>query len=269
MNTSQKLHNAARSYCIDRDAYWRAEYHALMDRGADRAGSEYTDKAYDMFPRYNILSAILTDIERLDSDALPELAEMAELLILSGHTAQSIFTEKSGSDIRSAAIADERQRFADVIAKWLSNSIPDISPLPYRRVLSDAEVQALWKRVEARWGTRGSYFYPLAESTDPSLIAFDATAFYRHLPPASLQNILRAQGTSRLFELREYGDNNYQLSVDAWDPYYGVWGEGFWFTDTLDWIMYASHEDSVTTGGILTDAVVAKWPEAKQHPWNI
>jgi hypothetical protein len=267
MNTSQKLLNAARLYCMNRHAHWCAKYQAINDQGGARFGHGYTDKAYDTFPRYNVLDAILIDIERLDSDDLPALENLAELLILAGHTAQSVFIEKPSSPIESAAIADERQQFAAAIAELASGQIPDVSALPYRRVLSVTEVESLWLRVKARWGTDGSYFYPLAESTDPSLAAFDETAFNKQFPPASLQDILRAQGINRLFELREYGDNNYRLSIDIWEPYYDG-AEGFWFTESLDWIMYVSHENTITTGGTLTDAVMKNWPEASMHNWK-
>ena len=214
------------------------------------------------------MSAILTDVEQLDPDALPEFAELTELLILSGHTAQSIFTEKPSSKIEATAIADERQRFADAISELASGQLPEMPELPYRRVLSIAEVKSLWQRAEARWGTSGSYFYPLADSTDPSLTAFDATAFDRQFPPESLRDIVRDQSSSRIFELREYGDENYLLSLGVWEPYYSG-AEGFWFPESFDWIMYASHEDSITTGGTLTDAVMSKWKQAKDHLWPV
>jgi len=267
-NAQGGLHNAARSYCINRHAHWCSEYQVLIDRGVARAGNGYTDEAYDTFPRYNIMSAILTDIERFDLDALPELAELAELLILSGHTAKSVFNEKPSSAIESAAIADERQRFANAISKLASGRLPGMAMLPYRRVLSEAEVKSLWQRVEVRWATTGGYFYPLNESTEPSLAAFDATAFDKQFPPEALRAILRKWRVNRLFELREYGDDNYLLALDAWSPYYNG-AEGYWFSESLDWIMYASHEDSITTGGILTDAVIKEWPEASEHPWDM
>lgn len=162
MNIVQQLHNAARSYCITRHAHWCSEYRSLPDRGGVRAGTCFADKARDTFPRYNILSAILADIERLDPDSLPEFSVLTELLILSGHTAQSLFTEKPG---------------------------PRIHPLPRSR------------------------------------------------PTRSTGSSLRTGS------------------------------RGFWFPESLHWIMYASHENSMTTGGILTDAIFRCWPGASEHLW--
>ncbi len=238
-----------------------------MDRGAARIGTRYSDEAYNTFPRYNVLASILTDVERFDPDALPEFEELIDLLILSGQTAQCMFTEDLSSEIEASAIADERQRFVDVITELASGRIPDLPILPYRRVLSSEEVASVWKRAEARWEANGRYFYPLVDSKDATLAAFDASAFHQWFSPDTLRSYLRSLSITRLFELREYGDNNYELSVDAWEPYFdGV--EGFWFPKSLDWIMYASHENSITTGGILTDVIRRNWPEASDHPWN-
>lgn len=268
MNRSQKLHNAVRSYCITCHAHWCTEYQALIDKDAGRSGRMYTDEAFNTFPRYNILSAILTDIERFDPDALFELTELTDLFILSGHIAPGVFTEEPSSKIEAAAIADERQRFADAVSRFASGQIPDPPPLPYRRVLSPFAVKSLWERDEARWGSTGSRFYSLAESTDPSLSAFDATAFHRQFSQKTSRPFFAVRAISRLFELREYGDSNYVLSTDAREPHYDR-VEGFWFTESLDWIMYASHERSITTGCTLTASVGRDCPEASEHRWSI
>jgi len=267
MTPAQTLHNAARKYCIERHAHWCAVYQELNDRGAGRAGSGYTDKAYDTFPRYNTMDAILTEIERLDSEALPEFPELVELLTLAGEVAESMFTEKPSSPIEAAAIADERQRFTDHILTLASGPLPDEPALPYRRVLSRDEVALLWARVKQRWGCDGSYFFPLAEHSEATLRAFDATAFDQEFPAARLRNIVAGWGVSRLYELREYGDANLVIATDGWEPYYDG-AEGFWFADSLEWLLYASHESSMTTGGTLTEAIVAQWPDAAKHGWR-
>ncbi|MFA7004261.1 MAG: hypothetical protein WC429_09510 [Verrucomicrobiia bacterium] len=268
MNAAHQLHNAARKYCIDRYAHWCAEYQKLSERGRARIGSGYSDEAYDIFPRYNVLSAILTEIERIDSDDLPDYSALSDLLILAGHTASSPFTEKPHSNIEAAAIADERLKFAAAVQGFTLDSLAKIPMLPYRRVLSSKEVVPLWEQAKQRWAADGSYFYPLAERTDASLWAFDAAAFHREFPPKRLQDILRSWGIKRLYELREYGANNYLLSTDAWDPAYDG-AEGFWFTSSFDWIMYASHEGSITTGGTLTDVILSEWKASYQHQWTL
>lgn len=266
-NPSLRLYNAARTYCLERHAQWCSRYRVLSEGGRDRVGKEYSDEAYDTYPRYNVLKAILTEIERIDSDALPKYPDLVELLVFAVQAADSVFTVDPHSPIAAAAMADERQQFVDMIRLLSPDSLPDTPPLPYKRVLSVHEVTVLRERLKARWAAGDGYFYPLAECADPTLRAFNTEAFDREFPPDRLQSILRSWGIHRIFELREYGDENYCLAVDAWEPFYNG-AEGFWFSDTLDWILYASHEDSMTTGGTLTDALLSTWQDAERHIWG-
>jgi hypothetical protein len=251
---------------MDRHAHWCAVYQDLTDRGRGRVGSGYSEEAYDTFPRYHAMDAILTEIETLDPDSLPECGELVELLTLAGEVAESMFTRPPQSPIGAKAIADERRRFVDYVLELVAHppTDSDVPPLPYRRVLSGDEVAALWVRARERWGCDGSYFFPLADRREPSLRAFFADAFDQVFPASRLRNILGHWGVARLYELREHGDANLIVSADAWEPCYNG-AEGFWFTDSLEWLMYASHENSITTGGALTDVVLAQWPHAAEH----
>ena len=69
MNLIHSLHNAARRYCIDRRARWTNAYATLNASGRASVRRpdgrlEYTDEEYDIFPRYNVLSAIRSEGER-------------------------------------------------------------------------------------------------------------------------------------------------------------------------------------------------------------
>lgn len=265
MNTAFQLHNAARRYCIDQHAHWCSAYDKLNEKGKGRIGSGYTNEALNTFPRYNVLSAILNEIERFDGDKLPEYSELAELLVIAGQLAESLFTKSPTSEIEAAAIQEERDKFVEAVRGFTPTSIAAVLPLPYRRVLSASEVASFWDRTKARWGADGSYFYPLGGRTDLSLRAFDSSAFEQMLPPQRLRTMVRSWGLERVYELREYGVN-YLMSIDCWEPSYNG-AEGYWFVDSLDWIMYASHEGSITTGGTLTQAVLSVWTDAHQHEW--
>src|SRR5688500_9044505 len=177
MNGARQLFDAARHYCIGRHAHWSTRYQKLMEESRDRVGSDYSKEAYDTFPRYNAVAAILTEIERFDAENLPTEAELRELLVVAGHTAESLFTKDTNSEIADAAIADERAAFEKVIRGISSNDLEGVERLPYRRVLSPDEIAALWARVKERWGADGSYYFPLAEKRNPSLQAFATESF--------------------------------------------------------------------------------------------
>lgn len=63
-NSIENLHTAIRRYCMDRYSHWTGKYAELSSAGKGRAGSGYTDEALYTFPRYNVLNAILFEIER-------------------------------------------------------------------------------------------------------------------------------------------------------------------------------------------------------------
>jgi len=268
MNDARKLHDAARRYCIERHGHWCTKYQKLMDQNRARIRSGYSDDAYDTFPRYHALAAILTEIERIDAENLPDETELRDLLVMAGHTAESIFTKDTNSEIKAAAIDDERHAFEKVIRSLSAEDLEQVEPLPYRRALPADEVSALWTRVTERWGADGSYYFPLGNKTDPSLQAFSTEAFDSRFSAEALREIMRSQGITRIFELREYGDENYLMEIDSWEPFYSG-AEGFWFSDDLEWIMYCSHESSTTVGGTLADAILAAWDDARNHEWAL
>jgi len=267
MNSARKLYDAARHYCIQRRAHWCAEYEELIEQGRGRCGRDYSNEAYDIFPRYHVLAAILTEIERIDAEALPEEAALRELIIMAGHVADNVFTKEPPSNIEAAAVAEERQIFENAIRNISPKDLQDVELLPYRRVLSPTEVVALWSSVKQRWGADGSYYFPEGERIDPSLRAFETEAFNDRFAPLEMRQILRSQGVDRVYELREFGDENYLMDVALWEPGYNG-AEGYWFSEGLDWIMYCHHHGATTVGGTLAEAILAIWLDAKDYEWQ-
>jgi hypothetical protein len=97
-------------------------------------------------------------------------------------------------------------------------------------------------------------------------VAFKTRAFDEAVAPERLRGALAARGIQRVWELREYGPE-YEEAVAMLDPYYNG-AEGYWSSGDLDWIIYASHESSVTVGGWLLQDVKAIWPSWQVHVWT-
>jgi len=55
--------------------------------------------------------------------------------------------------------------------------------------------------------------------------------------------------------------------VSLFQPYYNG-AEGYWSSDGLDWIIYASHESSVTVGGWLLEEVKQAWSDWNSRIWT-
>jgi hypothetical protein len=267
MTPSQSLHTAARRYCLEREAYWTKEYSNLIREGKDRKGEDYTDEAWGTFPRYHAWDAILLGVEELDNDNLPANEELIELLCVAGMTSDNMFTKDPSHPLEKMAISEERVRFCEHIKILQKADLSSVESMFYRRVLKAEEIVRLRSLIEKKWGAKNEYWFPLADSTHPSLLAFNTEAFDAQFSPQKLQEWLTANKVPRVYELREYGRDHYLLESSIWEPHYNG-AEGFWTSDMADWIMYASHESSITVGGTLSDWVKQSWSDWEAKEWK-
>lgn len=130
------------------------------------------------------------------------------------------------------------------------------------------ECEQLWQRLADTWAVGGDYWYPLAQVPRRDVLAFQAPRFHQALvAEGRLQAILAARGVERVFELRE-GGSAYEIQLSDLHPAY-TGDEGFWCSDAMDWLLYASHENSLTVGGKwLISQVKSAWPGWERHVWK-
>jgi hypothetical protein len=134
------------------------------------------------------------------------------------------------------------------------------------RELSDQEFRAAADRLAAAWDVGRDYWFPLSSVARADVLAFQDAPFRDELAAGPLQALLRSREVERAWELREWGPS-YEVPVEGVDPEY-TGAEGFWCTATMDWVLYASHESSITVGGRwLIDAVRRAWPAWADHVW--
>jgi len=268
VNHAQSLHSAARRYCNEQFKYWAKQYSAICRAGRDRAADSYhyTSEALGVFPRYNILNAIRVEVERMDPNELTELNDTRELIILAGSAADDDFTRKPIGQIDADAIANERESFCSFIRGLSESELQSVQLLPYQRVLSKSESESVWSRLRDRWQITDGYWYPLAKCSLPDIAAFQDRYFNEFDSFFKLVDLLSSRGVSRVWELREYGPE-YEQDVSLFDPCYNG-AEGYWSSADLDWVVYVSHESSVTIGGWLLTELKDQWPEWKEQIWD-
>lgn len=137
------------------------------------------------------------------------------------------------------------------------------------RELEASEKDELILRLWDEWDVKEHYWFPLTlNQTAPAFTeAFQAAFFQEESTHETLQQILAARGIATMFELREDGQMC-EIELAQFHPVY-TWLEGFWFSAQLDWLIYASHENSLTIGGQwLLPEVQAAWPDWKRHIWT-
>ena len=263
MNASLALFTAARRYCIERHAYWCERYSKIARK---RDGYNYTPEALATFPRYNVLNAIRVELERIEPAQLGDADNTKALLLLAGETAEDEFTRQPIGEIDARAMTEERKAFCAYMLGLAQDDLRSVESLPYRRVLGAEESKAVWARLRSRWQINEGYWYPIVDCQFPDVVAFKTRAFDAAVEYEKLGEVLKARRVERVWELREYGPE-YMEDVALFEPYFNG-AEGFWSSGELDWIIYASHESSVTVGGWLLSELKVLWPSWKSHVWS-
>jgi hypothetical protein len=266
MNQVEALHTTVRRYCITQWKEWSEAYSQVVSAGRSRIGRGYTDEALNIFPRYNVLSAILVDVERLSPDEFASIAEAREIMKVAAETADDDFTREPIERIASEAIADERRRLVAFIEGISAADLENVEPLFFRRVLSPDESQRLWEGLRARWGIAGKYWFPLSVERPDGIEAFQDKYFESEFGESGLRALLSERGIQRVYELQEW-QTEYELELSVVEPSYSG-SEGYWCDDSFEWIIYASHEGSITVGGWFLNELKDRWPSWSDRVWT-
>jgi hypothetical protein len=265
VNQSLLLHTAARRYCLERYSYWFERYSEIVRTRGDRQEGGYTAEALRTFPRYNILNAIRIEIERIDPDQLCDAGDTKALLVLAGEMAEDDFTRRPIGGIDSKTMAEEREAYCAHITGLTPAVLNAIGPLPYRRVLASGESQSAWSHLQKRWQIPEGLWHSSADKPSGILI-FNSGPFEDAVIVEEIRSALTVRGIERVLELREYGPE-YEEDLKLFEPCYNG-AEGYWSSEDLDWIIYASHEGTVAIGGWLLGDVKAMWPSWTSHLWT-
>jgi hypothetical protein len=267
IDESFALHTRARRHLIDRYRELTSAYSALTNSG--RAAGGYTETALQIFPRYNVVDAILIKVEELDSDDLPAVGELTRLLVEAAHEAQSPFTrprEVLGA-IPGQVMADERRLFADRVAE-LACETDAIEALPYRRTLSDVEGDRWLDSLQQRWGVVNLEWYPMLDVPVPDeVLVLQQEGIFKGGGDAATRTALVEMCVGRVIELREDVAHR-EIDVDWFSPTYTASGEGLWTDESRAWIVYASHENTVAFGGSIRPYLLASWSGIDRWRWR-
>jgi hypothetical protein len=276
MDEITALHTAARRYCLER----APELHPLHAEqyydghdwlaARDRAVQVWLRGDVPARARRIILGDLLFTVEQARPEDFATLEALRLFLLAAGEQAG---TEKRRED---AALLELMQAERVAIHSHISGLTPAalaaVEPLPYRRVLPRAERERLWRRLERKWGARpADFWYPQRPMDPPAhVIALEEEWFAQYVPPPVLREILTRQRIRRVWELdRSLGlANQYELDT-AWLIVGPRIDERYWTSEKMDWLLYASHERSLTVAGEwLVAAITRVWPQWSDHVYT-
>lgn len=266
MSLSIRLHTAARRFALDAHHRWATHY--VHSGASDRPSSA---EARGIFPRYLVYEAMLWALEVFAPEEVPrDLPAAREDLAAAVLRARSIMTDNLDGQAEINAMDEERHLLAAYIRSVSTDQLLQVEPLPYRRVLSAAERQRQEQVLERVWGAGDGYWYPLNDIPRTDVVAFEAPEFHRDIGAERLRAILRAANVGQVYELTEFVEHPaYEQDLEACGFRY-TGAEGYWCDTGMEWIVYASHEDSITLGGQwLIDRVQESWSAWPEHIWNV
>ncbi|WP_258298214.1 hypothetical protein [Paenibacillus peoriae] len=131
--------------------------------------------------------------------------------------------------------------------------------------MSREEMDILFNKLTRKWDISNHYWYPLYDTKACPVIAFDSDAFEEHFGFNNLRIILNKLD-DEVIEIRELKSKGYIVRLDTFEPSYEGVGEGYWFDFSMDWIIYCSHEGSITFGGDwIINKVKDMWKDWDRH----
>ncbi|WP_146017597.1 hypothetical protein [Verrucosispora sp. ts21] len=260
------LHWASRRYLMTRYEELHSEYGRLPDGSCRADGYHYTTEAKRIFPRYDVVEAMLMEVERLDPDRLPAVDVLVSMMLAAADGGDSPLTEPPYDEVEAQAAADERRLFAAKVQHWTAQADVRADPVPYRRVLTREESSAWRTSLQRRWGVQSGGWHPMLSAAFPhDVLVLTEESMWQGDGVDQVRRVLRELGRPRVVELREYGAD-YLLDVEIVAPRY-TGPEGYWTDEQHDWIAYASHEGTVAFGGVLSAGLVATWPGVDRWRW--
>ncbi len=116
------------------------------------------------------------------------------------------------------------------------------------------------KQILEKWDAGQSYFYPLNNTERDDVICFPQDYFLKDFGLKKLSNCLRTLKIEECYLLDEYINHkeDYLISPEEIVSYNGL--EKYYCDKSNDWIIYFSHENTVTFGGkVIIDILKSEW----------
>ena len=239
MDTTEKIITLARRYCIENFRFWTNRY-SIENSGNN---NPYSDNDYNIFPRYNVLDAILKGVETLVGQSFESIDQCKCELKIIGQENQTPFTTGKQNAIEKAAMLDERQKFITFLNEITSNIIENVEPLPYRRRLLEDEANQIRKELFKAWNFDGTYWEPL-DSRSPHPVVFFNKGNLDKKDFEKIKQII-VDHNDRIYEITEERWD-YEIDNSEFDP---RCYETVYTNKTYDWIYYGSHENTVAFSG--------------------
>jgi hypothetical protein len=276
MDEKTALHTAARRYCQARFSEWVETYKQLQQKEdwqvekLFQPGWNYSNEAYKTFPRYRIANDTLVEIERLVADSSASLNELKASLIEAAAKAHAKLELQLTNRLAQEALHEEMEDFRIYIETLMRNDLVSVEPLPRRRVLNAEESRGIWQDLKRTWHIEEGYWFPLRNGPIPPHVLAFHTDYFQNIDGLELiRKELEKRHVSTVFLLHEFGNPDYEIELGIFEPSYRDGGEQYSTSKQMDWMIYASHESSITVcGQWLTEIFCELHPECTERTYG-
>lgn len=281
MPLRKALHSAVRRYCLE----VHQAFMALSDE-VHRQGrlKEPNEPLRQLAIRNSVLFDLMLKIERTVPSDFVTVAALRDFVLTMAETLQDEHRSHFWSagrridTIRREPLDAEqevvRQEFLQFVRGLSEEDLRQVPTLPYRRVLGKTQARQIAKRISRRWGFEATErcWWPLQsgypEQMPSDVLALQERHFYTDLGVDAMRGILRTRGITWLFKLGEHHwSPEYEVDLELCD-FRGV--EAIWTSRSYDWLVYISHESSITFAGEwLVAAVKQAWPGWERRIYDL
>ncbi|MGB6406519.1 MAG: hypothetical protein WBF39_03525 [Planococcus donghaensis] len=129
--------------------------------------------------------------------------------------------------------------------------------------LESTKADSLKKHIEFIWDITQHYWYPLYKCKRNDVLAFNDDYINKNEEKITdVRNILLKLNYNSVYEMNE-DRLIWLIDTNSLVPTMSKYNdERFWFSEDMSWIIYVSHEGSITLGGEeLLNQVKAKWDD--------
>lgn len=260
----QQHHHAVRRYCIDRANFWAQQVERAELRRRYPGEQEWASLSS---ARCSAVWGLLIELESLNPASVSSDEEWLELVELAVQTAGTPLSTEAEKAVSWLSWQHEIALFSRFLDTLTPEQLARVRPVPHRRILPDREAREKWEQLRRHWNITTHYWYPLHGPEPPHVGVFDALAFERFVPGDVFAAILAEHKVGLLLDFSEFNPS-YEVDPELLDPI-GWDSERYVAPTTLEWMVYSSHEGSVTVSGEwLLPAIRRVWPSCDDYPWG-
>jgi hypothetical protein len=227
----EKLRAVAIRYCMDNYIYW-----------FDKYKNQNAPNGHSLFPRYLVLEAILQKLQMNIDLPASTVEECLSELISIGNNAQSDSINNIKSEIGIEAINDERKKFIEYISNVQEDQLNKVLPLPYDRKLNVDESMTIREKFKHIWAFGGGYWNPLTDDYKGETL-FLMVCDMKKEDKEKIVHFLTIGSEKRFFTIDDMG-NDFETEIIEFESV-----EVAYTNKSFEWILYFSHEGTVTFGG--------------------